>query len=290
MNEGYVLLGCMVERVSGLEYDVYVRRNILEPLGMSRSYFRREEVEGDADVAKPYITTSSSFIESRFPYGLKADGGLLSNVLDLSKYLAMYINRGELGGVRVASRESILEMEKPRVKLGYEEFGEDSYGYGWRITPRFLGRKLVGHSGSVLVYTAYTGYLPNERVGVAVLSNSSSYPLSIIGYYALALMIGEDPERLSQVRIDKILDELQGVYETYKGMYRVEVRRRGDLLYLEVKGRYMSEQTPLIPEEISVDEAVFYTLRWGRRVRVEFRLGSGRTELIYERYKFVKTV
>ena len=46
LNEGYVILGKVVERVSGVSYEDFVRSNILEPLGIKRSYFRREEVEG----------------------------------------------------------------------------------------------------------------------------------------------------------------------------------------------------------------------------------------------------
>lgn len=69
-------------------------------------------------------------IPSTYPYGITADGGLISNVLDLARYLQMMINRGELEEVRIASEESMAAMEEPRVRLPYEVFGGESYGYG----------------------------------------------------------------------------------------------------------------------------------------------------------------
>lgn len=290
LNEGYVLLGLIISKVSGVPYEEYVRRRILEPLGMRRTYFRREEVEQDPDVATPYIIDREGrHVPSRFPYGITADGGLLSNVMDLSRYLMMYLNRGRLGDVEVVSREYIELMERPHVKLPFEWLGGDSYGYGLIIHPNFLGRKLVEHSGSVLVYTAFIGYVPEEKVGVAVLANASGYPPSHIGMYALALLLGHDPERdLPFIRYEKILRNLEGVYETYRGTYRVRVRRRGDFLYLEYRDKYLEQVTPLVPEEVREDYAKFYTLSAGRKIYAEFWVHERGVTLIYERYRFEK--
>ena len=90
LNEGYVILGHIIERVSGMSYDRYVKENILEPLQMNRSFFRKEDVDADADVATPYIITrNGECIKSKHPYGIFADGGLISNVIDLSHYIRL---------------------------------------------------------------------------------------------------------------------------------------------------------------------------------------------------------
>ena len=52
LNEGYVLLGLIISRLSGLSYEDYVKEHILRPLGMERSYFTQEEFEADPDVSK----------------------------------------------------------------------------------------------------------------------------------------------------------------------------------------------------------------------------------------------
>ena len=292
LNEGYVLLGAIVERCSGLPYEEYVKRNMLEPLGMSRSSFRKEEVEKDPDVATPYVITRDGERKpSTYPYGaISSDGGLISSVLDLARYIAMYLGWGELDGVRLISRESVEAMETPRVAVPWQgPFGEEGYGYGLQILPNFLGRKLIGHGGSVLVSTAYIGFIPEEGVGIALLANGSGYPLSQLGMYGLAIMLGEDPERLPFVRTDRALAELTGTYETYRGTMRAQVKRMGDLLSLEIRDKYTDLIVPLVPEALEGDVRTFYALQRGRRLPVEFRVREGEIDLIYERYLLRKT-
>ena len=79
LNEGYLLLGRIIEVASGESYEAFVKERILEPLGMSRTTFRREDVASDPDWATPYvIDREGKRIPSRFPFGISADGGLIS--------------------------------------------------------------------------------------------------------------------------------------------------------------------------------------------------------------------
>jgi CubicO group peptidase (beta-lactamase class C family) len=220
-------------------------------------------------------------IRSRFPYGITSDGGILSNPIDMANYIQMYINRGE----GIVSRESIELMERKHADVPDKLFGDDGYGCGLMVTDNFLERKMVFHSGSVLVHTAFMGYVPEERIGVAVMCNSSGYPPSFIGMYALAVAMGEDPMKLRFIKEDEIMERLQGIYETYRGCYRICIRKRGGLLYLEHRDRYTESSFPLIPIEISEDHSRFYTLSYGRRINVEF---SGE-EMIYERYRMIRS-
>lgn len=289
LNEGYVLLGCIVEKASGKSYDKYVRQEILEPLGMTRSYFNREEVERDGDLATPYVLTPEGILApSRFPWGIKADGGLISNVHDLARYIMMYLNRGSLDGAEIVSPFSVEEMTKQRIAVPWRAFGDEAYGYGWMITRRFHGEKLVAHGGSVLVYTAWVGFLPERKMGVAVLANGSGYPLSYVGMYALSILLGKDPHQLPQLRLDELLNKLTGTYEAYKGTIKAKVYRRGDALYIEMGGKYTKRAAPLIYERSEDDVHIFTTPSGGTRLKVEFREEKDRTILLYERYKFVK--
>ena len=287
LNEGYVLLGLLISKLSGVRYEDYVKERILKPLGMERSYFSREEAEADPELATPYLLEEGHPRPSRFPYGITSDGGLLSNVLDLSKYLSLYLGRGEVGGVRLVARSVIEEMERPRASVPWQVLGGGCYGLGWVITPDFYGRKLVHHSGSVLVYTAFVGYVPSSGVGVAVLANASGYPLSRIGMYALALALGEDPRKLPFIGLEEVYEKVVGVYEAYNGTVRVKVEVEGDVLYLEFVSRGLRRRIPLFPESITEEAALFYTVLGGVRINAGFKLRD-RVELIYERYKFIK--
>ncbi len=289
LNEGYVILGHIVEKVSGVSYDRYVKENILGPLRMNRSFFHKEDVEADADVATPYIITRDGEpIESVHPYGIYADGGLISNVCDLSQYIIMYLNRGMCGGQTLVSPNSIEEMEKPRVKLPLQVFGGEAYGYGLSITPNFFGYKMVGHGGSVLVYTAYIGYVPEKQAGVALLANGSGYPLSQIGMYALAMLLDRNPEDLPFVKLERTYDLLCGVYETYKGTMDAKVTAKGGILQIEICDKYTDMIIPLIPEDIESNVKKFYTLQASGKLPVEFIVKDNNVELIYERYRLKK--
>lgn len=292
LNEGYAILGYIIERCSGLPYEEYVQKHVLAPLGMERSFFSKEAVERDPDAATPYIITREGERKpSTYLYGgISADGALISNVLDLSRYVAMYLNGGEYGGVRVLSPESVATMQAPQIALPSQgPFGERSYGYGLSIVSDFLGHKLVGHGGSVLVATAYIGFIPEQGLGIALLTNGSGYPLSQLGMYGLATLLEQEPEVLPFVQREKALTELVGAYETYKGTMKAQVKRKGDFLTIEITDRYNDLVVLLVPEAIDGDTRTFYTLGSGMKLPVEFRVGEAGIDLIYERYRLLKT-
>ena len=293
LNEGYILLGYIIEKVSGVGYVDYVRRNILEPLGMRRSYFYKEEVEGDPDAATPYIVTKDGErIPSTYPYGaILSDGGLISNALDMAEYIKMYLNSGEHRGCRILGEESVREMMKPRVKTPDEPFISNYtryYGYGLGINRGFYGYDLISHGGSVSVATAYMGFIPERGVGVMVLANGTGYPLSYIGEYALALLLGRDPGDHPVFRYERVQEELEGVYETYKATMRARVARRGSLLTLDMGDRYRELMVPLIPINYEGDRVLYQGISMDRKITVEFIRQDGETYLLYERYKLKK--
>ncbi len=291
LNEGYVILGKIIERVSGVSYESYIKTNILDKLGMRKSYFTREEYLKDNDRATPYIINKEGkHVRVEPVFGISADGGLFSNVIDLLKFVKALINKGVHDDVQILSKDSVTLMEKAFTKLPYETPVADSYGLGLIIRHDFFGRKLVGHSGSVLVYTAYIGYIPEERIGVAILSNASGYPLSLIGGYALTILLGKDPEKeLHYVLTERMYEKLVGTYKNYKESVRVRVKRSGDMLFME-EDSSDSSPVPLVPEKISGDYALFKIYTLASKIPVEFHIkNSGEVVMIYDRYELLKT-
>jgi CubicO group peptidase (beta-lactamase class C family) len=307
LNEGYVLLGAVIEKVSGSSYIDYVTDNILRPLGMDRSFFRREDVEKDPDRAVPYaIDPKRECHPKSYLYGrITSDGGLISNVGDMARYILMYLGRGRVGEARVLSEDSVRTMMepvvagpsvKPRVLQagdrgeGPEEAapGEPTgfYGFGLHTVPDFFGRRLVGHGGSVLVATAHMAFLPEAGCGVMLLANGAGYPLGHLAHYALALLVGEDPEELPFLRTERLLDGLTGEYETFRGTMRATVSRRENFLVFEVKDGFYNLSLVLVPEALGDGGGRFFTLNNGERLPAEFHRKNGGVELVYERYKF----
>lgn len=305
LNEGYVLLGAVIAKVSGMRYEDYVREHILAPLGMTRSFFAREDVELDPDAAIPsYSDREGRYHEADYCYGkITSEGGLISSVEDMARYIQMYIDGGAAaGGERLVSVESIAEMRKPRVATpgayytplsgpetaGAPVPGSDSpgwYGYGLSLAP--LGRHTtVRHGGSVYVATAEMAFIPELRVGAMVLTNAGGYPCSQLAQYALASLLGEDPEELPFVVTERRLEALEGRYETYKGTTGIVAKRRGSFLVAESADPDSPNSTVLVPERIDDRGGLFWTLSGVNRLPVEFIRDGETVELLQERYKY----
>lgn len=292
LNEGYVLLGAVIERVSGQRYQDYVQERILDPLGMRRTVFDRDRVEADPDVAVPYVVTKDKRqLPSRYLYGrLTSDGGLLSSIEDMSRYVRMYLAGGRAAGGRLVGEPALAAMLTGYVDLPAEVYPSDErrpvgrYGYGLSVYPEFFGHRLVSHSGNVLVSTAYMGFVPERAIGVIVLANGSGYPLAPIGEAALAVLLGEEPGSLHAIRTEQILEHLTGRYETYRGTYGATVTKTADFLMLTIEDRLLSQTVPLVPVALDGERARFFTLAQGRRLWVEFTRRDGGVELSYERY------
>ncbi len=308
LNEGYILLGAIIEKVSGLSYQEYVRQHILEPLEMERSFFNRESLEEDSEAAVPYaIDQEGNRRPGEYLFGvISSDGGLISSVEDLSRYVGMFLGSGKVDGAQIISEGALQEMMAPRVATpplqaqepidggaGYRvDLSETEparhYGYGLGMQDDFFGETVISHGGSVGIATAYMAFVPQRSVGIALLSNGAGYPLGYFAEYGLALLLGEDPEALSFRQAETALDGLEGTYETFKGTMQATLRRQGDLLLFEAKDKLSNWRATLIPELLGSDAAQFFRLEGGYRIPVEFAISSDDVEFLFERYKFRK--
>jgi CubicO group peptidase (beta-lactamase class C family) len=303
LNEGYVLLGEMVAKLSGMSWEQYVREHILQPLEMSRSFFAEDDVIRDGDWAVPYVLPrgGGEARSGRYLYGtMGADAALMTNVLDLARYLTMFLHRGR----GVMSEKSFEEMIRPRIPLPTQPLPQlwsdepspsaarpAQYALGLTVADDFFGEPLIGHSGSLIVATSHMAFLPRSKLAVAVLCNGNGYPMSQLAKVALAIALGREPEDLPFVRSENLLTELSGIYETYRGTLRIKITPEGDLLRMEyLCGDQPPGPVTLVPERLAGDEPRFFTYCDGGRLTAQFRkVSGGGVELIYERYKFKRT-
>jgi len=293
LNEGYELIGAVIEKVSGMRYEDYISQHILKPIGMEHSFFSKQKAESDPEFAVPYATMpDGKRMPSTYPYhSVAAAGGLISSAEDMIQYVNMYLNCGKVNGVQLAGRKSIEEMSTPRIPTPQKEnpFGPYNYGYGLGILANFYGQTLVGHSGSVGVATAYMGFIPEKQVGVVVLANGSGYAPGLMGQYALAVALGEDPTAHPAIHVEDALEELTGNYHTYKGTTKIQVRRSGDLLHVVAMGKFGGNVTPLIPVSLEGNKRTFYTLGGAGKTYADFILEGEKATLVMERYAYHRT-
>ena len=151
-NEGFGLLGAVIERASGQSHESYLEEEVLRPAGMrSTTYdsgvlFRFPEV---TTLYSPRRTGARhGFVPSEEWWNdscLRASGGLRSNVQDLARYVELYLNDGRVEGERILSSASIRKMTAPHVEV----VPGVSYGYGVEVRPDYHGTPLVFHSGGL---------------------------------------------------------------------------------------------------------------------------------------------
>jgi CubicO group peptidase (beta-lactamase class C family) len=285
LNEGYVLLGAIIEKLTGRPYADYIREEILLPLEMNRSFHQRALAQQDPEMAVPYaVEKDGRHVAKQYPWGqAEADGGLISNVLDLARYVQFYLR----GGTPLLSPRSIEQMAKPWVRTPNQTPAGEPVGYyglGLSSTTLF-GHRLVGHTGLMYVATAAMRFLPERKLGAVVLANGSGYPLANIADFGLATLLGEDPWQIPALRTERLLEELTGRYETYRSTYGCEVRRKGDTLQLVFKTKHSEETVPLVPSALGSESAQFLSFGGGAQQIVEFHRRLAGTELLYERYK-----
>lgn len=286
LNEGYILLGSIIENITRQSYTEYVKKNILNPLGMKRSTFLEEDVEKLGDVSVPYVTsTEGNKVPTRYPYGqMIADGGLMSTVKDLTRYVIMLISGGALDGVQVALESSVLEMMTPQIRtdeVPLDGRGYTHYGYGLRIRSGFLGHNLVYHSGSVFGSSAHIGFVPDRDVGVVILCNGG-YFLKDIGDYALSLLMGRTPGELLYFNQVRTLDDLTGTYASFRGLSCYKISRAGGSLQLTWSFGRRSYSHTLYPKDVEGNIKTFEIIGVEAASPVIFKKKGGQTFMIYD--------
>lgn len=290
LNEGYVLLGGIIEKVSGMPFAQYIQEQILNPLGMARTTFEADRFHSDSEAAVPYALADGRHLAKDYVWGqAQADGGMVSNAEDMARYVSMYLG----GGKGIISPESLAAMMTPQVptpQLSLET-GEPVSGYGFGLSEsNFFGRRLIGHTGMMYVCTAAMQFLPEQKLGAVALANGSGYAMAQFTAFALATVLGEDPWTQPALATERTLETLTGAYETYKGTYGTRVKRQGDYLLLEFKHKHGGFTVTLAPEDLSnPSNPRFSTLAGGRKMLVDFHCQDGQVDLIYERYRFRRT-
>lgn len=286
-NSGYVVLGRLVEAVSGHSYPGYVRERILDPLGMARATFDPERFAADDDAATAYVRDGDDLRPADLPFDDHVDpaGGLAAPVSELASYLAVQAD----GGTDLLDADLVAEMhEGHAVSATHLDGTEERYGYGWTTRP-FLEDVLVGHGGSVGVSTAWVGFLAGAGLGVAVACNATpeAHPMHV-GPALLALLQGADPaDAVPFYALREQHEAVTGRYEGYRGVQSATVERAGGGLRLRQEAPVGDQELALSPASLAPDERTFHAvLPSGERLPVEFHEHEDGTSLFVERSRF----
>lgn len=212
-NYGFAILGRVVAAASGTTYREYVDREILQPLGLTSSYWDARDVP-EGRLAQGYRRTGDT-LEPETPLGdgaFGSMGGLYMSGRDLGRYIAYLLSAwpprddADTGPVRRASLREMQQFWRPS---GFEvsRAAPDApvraltwaYGYGLRIARDCAIAHSVGHGGGLPGYGSYMHWLPEYGAGVYVMANVTYAPAGRPAREAIDMLISEGaiaPRRL----------------------------------------------------------------------------------------------
>ncbi len=244
-NAGFYLAGRVIEVVTGKPYEAAVKELVLDPLGLSRSFFFPEDVmtysfavghrvhEGKPEVLRPWGLARSA----------NAAGGVVSTVRDQLRYARFHLGDGTaFDGTRILKRETLEEMQSPHAPAS--SFA-DAMGISWRLM-WLDGIKIAAHGGGTLGQASSFDMVPERGFAITVLSNTKDrLILDEIVLWAFDHFLGiPKPSRVPLAVPADRLERYAGTY-TARGS-DAEIYVRGGELYLQLrpKGGFPTPDVP----------------------------------------------
>jgi CubicO group peptidase (beta-lactamase class C family) len=183
-NVMFVTAGQVVAEVSGESWDNYVRDKILLPLGMKNTNTSATAFKPGDDWATPHSKIAGKLqpipLENLDNAG--PAGSINSSVADMSKWVLLQLNHGKIPGTETRifsenashemwSQQMVVPVRPAPAELKNLQANFAGYGLGWGLRD-YKGRKLVSHSGGVAGYVTRVMLVPEENLGVVILTNA----------------------------------------------------------------------------------------------------------------------
>ncbi len=213
-NEGYNLLAAVIEKVSRLSYEGFLKKNIFEPLKMknSGSFCKESDTK---KLAKGYTAgaIAGTAEEIAFNESIQiGSGSVYSNARDLHKWL------------KAVDEKRLFDIEKLR------------YPYGWGKR-NYSGKKLIEQSGLVAGFNAYVALYPNEKLYIVYLSNIQSGLFNRVPRDLNAVIFGgafSKPLELSEIRFSNTrAKDYVGEFRSKEISIPLNVISKGESLYFK---------------------------------------------------------
>lgn len=177
-NAGFVVAGEIIPVVTGKSWEEFVRDSIVKPLQMNRTLMLSAEMPKAENVAVPHSPIEGKIATIPFPMidALAPAGSMVSSVKDVANWLIMQLDTGKFQDKQIVAKQVILKtwagntiISTNKSWLYPRQFS--LYGLGW-VVQDYAGRKMFDHTGGADGFVTSTCFLPEEKLGVVVLTNT----------------------------------------------------------------------------------------------------------------------
>lgn len=181
-NIMYLTAGELIPATTGRSWDDFLKDRIFTPLGMTSTNTSIRALANAPDVATPHQVLDGKLtpIDYRLIDNIGPAGSINSSVLDMAQWVRFHLNGGTVGGKELLAPATHREMFTTQMwmrpegsQLLYPGTHFLGYGLGWFLSDA-AGRKIVEHSGGIDGMVTELILVPEEKLGVVVLSNNSS--------------------------------------------------------------------------------------------------------------------
>ena len=222
-NVMYAAAGEVIESVTGKSWEAFVEERIFGPLGMLVSNTSADDLQYYSDVASPHVALPGGLqpIEYRNIDVVAPAGSINSNVREMAQWIRLQLGEGTYEGTELLNASTVRETHSPETIIDASplqqrlnpESNFQSYGLGWFLQD-YRGRKLVSHGGNIDGMSADVALVPEEDLGVVVLSNMNATPF---------------PEIVRREIVDRFLDapktDWSRLYQEVYGQIQTQQQR-----------------------------------------------------------------
>jgi CubicO group peptidase (beta-lactamase class C family) len=198
-NLGYGVAGHVVEVLSGTRWEDYLRTRLLTPLRMDRSKLSVDDMLADPDHATAYERRKGAIVPvpQRPVTALAPAGAINSCAADMARWLLAQLSGGQVDGQAVMSVGTLARQHMPHMVLPedrtFPASTRHAYGLGWLIG-QYHGHRLAEHGGGIDGFQTECMLLPDDGIGVAVMTNTSSSLMApVVAYRVLDELLGLEP-------------------------------------------------------------------------------------------------
>ena len=220
-NLGYNIYAVLLQNHLKTKWQDLLQQRLFDPLGMKHTtaYFSKAAAK-NWKVAAPYYFdgVTGKVIRSPLPKtdsNMQAAGGVFTSIADMGRWLVVNMNDGKLDGSQVLPADVVRAAHTGYTKTSRSQppfTGEGEYGLGWQIG-QYRDQKVIYHHGGFPGYFSHVSFMPEKKIGVAVLVNDGTAgpPVGhMLAVYAYDALLGTADR---EANYSKLLQDFRNQYE-----------------------------------------------------------------------------
>ena len=216
-NIMFLTAGELIEALTGTSWDDFLRLGIFQPLGMTTTTTTTRGITDLPNVATPHVILEGEVraVGWRDFDNVGGAGSVNSNAWEMAQWVRLQLGGGVYEGRQLLSDSVMKEMHTPQTVIRMSETTErlfpethfQAYGMGWSLQD-YRGRKVVRHGGSLDGMRTQVGMIPEEELGVVVITNlNNSWIPQLILFHIFDEFLGSQEKDWNKAIHDVYMEE-----------------------------------------------------------------------------------